>query len=80
MINCVICDRKRDEEFGHNPSPVKDEGRCCTFCNTHIVIPARISAERPQDDDRAGEARVWGDQAPQAHCWLQARVEFYSRP
>ncbi len=43
MINCVICDRKRDEEFGHNPSPVKDEGRCCTFCNTHIVIPARIS-------------------------------------
>ena len=43
MINCVICDRKRDEEFGHNPSPVKDEGRCCTFCNTHIVIPTRIS-------------------------------------
>ena len=43
MINCVICDRKRDEKFGHNPSPVKDEGRCCTFCNTHIVIPARMS-------------------------------------
>tara|TARA_B100000214_G_scaffold342629_1_gene290543 strand:- start:111 stop:281 length:171 start_codon:yes stop_codon:yes gene_type:complete len=49
MINCVICNRKRDEEFGHNPSPVKDEGRCCTFCNTSIVIPARISDLIQQD-------------------------------
>ena len=49
MINCVICNRKKDEEFGHNPSPVKDEGRCCTFCNTSIVIPARISDLIQQD-------------------------------
>ena len=29
---------------GHNPAPVKAEGRCCSLCNGLVVIPARIQA------------------------------------
>jgi hypothetical protein len=43
MIKCVICERQKDEEFGHNPRPLFSEGRCCDFCNKNIVIPTRIS-------------------------------------
>jgi hypothetical protein len=40
---CCIC----GEEFeghGNNPSPVKEDGRCCDACNVKFVIPARIEA------------------------------------
>jgi len=30
--------------YGHNPAPVKMEGRCCGMCNGLVVIPARINA------------------------------------
>lgn len=52
---CCICNTVFDEhekinmgghEFvthgGHNPAPVKDEGRCCSECNYKVVIPARL--------------------------------------
>lgn len=39
---CVIC--KGDfTDWGNNPSPVKKKGRCCSYCNSMIVIPARIA-------------------------------------
>lgn len=28
--------------WGHNPEPVKHDGRCCDKCNSEIVVPARI--------------------------------------
>ena len=28
--------------FGNNPYPVKEDGRCCDFCNSSVVIPERI--------------------------------------
>lgn len=52
---CCICENQFDEieevqigninyqTFGgHNPAPVKDEGRCCTKCNFGVVLPARF--------------------------------------
>lgn len=39
---CCICG-KRFKGYGHNPEPVKTEGRCCDECNKTIVIEARIN-------------------------------------
>jgi len=36
---CSIC-QQRFHEFGNNAEPVND-GRCCNFCDEHIVWPAR---------------------------------------
>jgi hypothetical protein len=40
--HCVICGNVY-EGHGHNPSPIKEEGRCCEACNAIHVIPLRIS-------------------------------------
>jgi len=53
---CVICEGDLDDRFGHNPAPVKNEGRCCGMCNAMIVIPARLQAmieadERQENDN-----------------------------
>ena len=37
---CVLC-RGPIEGYGHNPAPVRDEGRCCDDCN-HKVVGARL--------------------------------------
>lgn len=52
---CCICSKEFDEfekvelasqEWiaynGHNPFPVKEEGRCCSDCNYEVVIPERM--------------------------------------
>lgn len=59
---CCICENEFDEieettigqmrfrsKGGHNPSPVKEEGRCCTKCNFEIVIPARLELITKQE-------------------------------
>lgn len=33
---------------GHQAAPIND-GRCCSECNSQIVIPARIAIMRRQD-------------------------------
>ena len=47
-MNCIIC---TDEilpqpisgwDKGHNPWPVRDNGRCCEECNSQLVVPARL--------------------------------------
>jgi hypothetical protein len=38
---CVICNEDV-EKFGHNPQPIKQEGRCCEKCNYGVVINARV--------------------------------------
>ncbi len=40
---CCICG-KTFEGLGNTPSPVKEEGTCCSLCNDLVVIPARIDA------------------------------------
>ena len=39
---CCICGKEVDE-YGNNPFPVKDTGKCCNKCNIEKVIPMRIS-------------------------------------
>lgn len=52
---CCICEKEFDEyeevrigdqvfqtRGGHNPAPVKEEGRCCSECNFSVVVPARV--------------------------------------
>lgn len=51
MNLCVICECEIDWQYtsegevywkhGHNAQPVA-EGQCCSLCNEHEVIPARI--------------------------------------
>ena len=40
-ITCSICGQIIVEEFGNNAQPVND-GICCDYCNSTVVIPARI--------------------------------------
>lgn len=42
---CVICD-KGFEEYGNNPEPLKQEGRCCDDCNDTKVFPERLKQEK----------------------------------
>ena len=42
MKKCSICEEEYTG-YGNNPAPVA-EGRCCDYCNTHVVIPVRLSA------------------------------------
>ena len=42
---CCFC-RETFRGYGHNPSPVLEEGTACDACNFCIVIPARIQAMR----------------------------------
>jgi len=39
---CVLCGN-RFRGHGHNPSPLKQRGRCCNNCN-NLVIAARLNA------------------------------------
>lgn len=41
-FKCIICDELVTKEYGNNPWPVKDSGKCCDSCNFSAVIPARI--------------------------------------
>ena len=39
---CVICENDI-KGYGNNPSPVKEEGKCCDRCNMNEVLPARLA-------------------------------------
>ena len=45
-MKCSICNEDNIDDFkpiwtSHNAQPVND-GRCCDFCNTFVVIPTRV--------------------------------------
>ena len=47
ILNCSICGDMILPELsgwtgGHNAEPVND-GRCCSECNSRVVIPARLA-------------------------------------
>jgi len=55
-IICCLCDKpiERDSftgwKYGHNPAPLgKKDDRCCSGCNSAVVIPARFG--RMMGDD-----------------------------
>jgi len=39
---CVLCKKECENEFGNNPHPLRDEGKCCFVCNKNRVIPSRL--------------------------------------
>lgn len=53
-IICPLCGRT-ENGFGHNAYPVGDF-RCCTGCNAHQVIPARIN--RLENENKKLKKRV----------------------
>lgn len=38
---CCICG-KEIKGVGNDPYPVREEGRCCQYCNYTIVLPERV--------------------------------------
>ena len=42
-FKCCICGKEVDE-YGNNPQPVREKGKCCEKCNSNVVVPARILA------------------------------------
>ena len=56
---CVICGAPIDgvTDFGANPAPIRslEEGKCCAWCDQHIVIPVRFKRDanglNPYGDD-----------------------------
>ena len=55
LQDCVLCgdeilpqinpkDGKVFWRGGHNPRPLADKGACCDYCNTTLVLAARIKA------------------------------------
>ena len=47
---CVLCD-EISTTFGHSPSPLAEEGKCCDQCNRTKVYPARIAVIEKEDEE-----------------------------
>lgn len=39
-FTCCICG-KEVKEYGNDPWPIKEEGRCCNYCNWTVVLKER---------------------------------------
>ena len=46
-MKCCICGKKI-KGYGHNPWPIKQDGKCCDECNTK-VIKERIKLMRESE-------------------------------
>lgn len=51
MKKCCICGGTF-LGYGNNPSPVKNEGVCCDYCNMTVVIPTRIASMKVKKNTR----------------------------
>lgn len=49
-FTCCICGEEC-EGYGNNPEPIKHDGKCCDACNRKFVIPARLLAAMPEEDE-----------------------------
>ena len=47
---CCICGEEA-EGYGNNPSPVKEDGKCCDACNRKFVIPARLEDQLSPEEE-----------------------------
>ena len=41
-FKCIIC-KNNYTGYGHNPYPIKKDGRCCDNCNYLYVIKERLN-------------------------------------
>ncbi len=39
-FKCCICG-KEVAEYGNDPYPIKEDGRCCNYCNWTVVLKER---------------------------------------
>ncbi len=51
---CCICGEPI-EGYGNNPSPYKQEGRCCDACQSKFVLPARLANINKDKDQKDNE-------------------------
>ena len=42
-MKCIICGKEAGE-YGNNPAPITEVGRCCDECNGRLVVPLRLCA------------------------------------
>ncbi len=42
MTKCCLCGKKVKDRETNNPDPIMANGRCCSDCNRHFVIPLRM--------------------------------------
>tara|TARA_B100001250_G_C19773734_1_gene778527 strand:+ start:379 stop:603 length:225 start_codon:yes stop_codon:yes gene_type:complete len=40
-LKCSICEGEHDDPYGHNAEPINN-GKCCSVCNSDVVLPTRI--------------------------------------
>lgn len=45
--HCCICG-KEIKGVGNDPYPVREEGRCCRYCNYTVVLPERIRLSKQE--------------------------------
>ena len=43
-FTCCICGKLIKGQYGNNPQPLKEDGKCCDECNKE-VIKARLEEE-----------------------------------
>jgi hypothetical protein len=57
-MQCTICGSEIEVvcgwSEGHNASPVVDGGRCCSRCNSEIVVPTRLAEFLGRGRDQIG--------------------------
>ena len=48
---CCLCGRECENEWGNNPWPLADHGRCCDDCNDLVTATrmSRITGDDPND-------------------------------
>ncbi len=45
-VKCCLCGKEIEDWQTNNPFPISANGRCCSDCNSKIVIPLRLRLMR----------------------------------
>lgn len=51
FIKCCICGKVIEDITSHNAEPYK-QGRCCSECNSKVVLPARMNLRLKEGNRR----------------------------
>lgn len=52
-FKCCICGREV-KEYGNDPWPIKEAGRCCSYCNWTVVLKERNRLNNLNRDNTNG--------------------------
>lgn len=69
---CVLCGKELENEYGNNPWPLADHGRCCDDCND-LVTATRVSLVT--DDDPEELAQIFRKVRLEAMEYIKQRKE-----